>query len=136
MPLWFAIPLGVLFGFFQANTHWFTSLVQRAAGILRTSWTISILLGIFSSLLLSAGMAGDALRYSMLTIISGIFVARFVFTAFGLFAEALTTMSAVAGRGRPIARAAGRRRRWHGRWCGYRRRGRCADNGYGRKADR
>lgn len=99
MLLWFAIPLGVLFGFFQANTHWFTSLVQRAAGILRTSWTISILLGIFSSLLLSAGMAGDALRYSMLTIISGIFVARFVFTAFGLFAEALTTMSAVAGLG-------------------------------------
>lgn len=99
MMLWFSIPLGLLFSFFQTNANWVTNLVQRAAGVLKTSWLMSILLGIFSSILFAAGSSGDALRYSIMTIIAGLFVAKFAFTAFGLFSEAMTTMTSVTGLG-------------------------------------
>lgn len=108
--LWFALPIGILFSFFQTNSHWFAGLVQRAANILKTSWTISLLLGVFAALLLDAGVAGDALRYSILTIISGVFVARFLISAFGLFADALAALSAATGLesgGPSVARLAG-----------------------------
>jgi hypothetical protein len=99
MLLWFSLPLGLLFSFFQTNANWFVNLVQRGAAILKTSWTISILLGVFSSILLQAGMDGDALRFCILTIISGIFVVKFGLAAFGLFTESLNTMAATTGLG-------------------------------------
>ena len=99
MILWFSLPIGLLFSFFNTNAGWFTELVKRAAGILKTSWLISILLGVFSSILLEASAAGDALRYAILAIISGIFVARFAYISFGLFNDALATMAATSGFG-------------------------------------
>lgn len=99
MMLWFSLPLGVLFSFFSTNAGWFTELLKRGGEILKTSWMISILLGVFSSILLEAGAAGDALRYSIMAIISGIFVAKFTGSSFGLFSGALEAMSSATGLG-------------------------------------
>lgn len=99
MILWFSLPLGLLFSFFNTNAGWFIELVKRGGEILKISWLISILLGVFSSILLEASATGDALRYTILTIISGIFVAKFTSRSFGLFSDALTTMAVTSGFG-------------------------------------
>lgn len=97
--LWCCIPIGVLFSFFHGNANWFADLVKRGGSILQTSWLISVLLGIFSGMLLNAGTAGDALRYAIITAISGIFVAKFTGNAFSLFSASLNTLGAATGVG-------------------------------------
>lgn len=55
--LWVAFPIGMIAGLFQANLGWATTLIQRAGRIIATSWTISMVLGIFVALL---GVAGES----------------------------------------------------------------------------
>jgi hypothetical protein len=75
--LWLAVPLGLLFVWFQQTAAPLTSLISRSASILLTSWVASLVLGFLSAALTSAAALGNAGAYTGMAL-GGVFLMSYL----------------------------------------------------------
>jgi len=62
--LWLSLPIGLIFVWFQQTASPVSAILRRAASILITSWTASMVMGFLSAALVAAAALGNAGAYT------------------------------------------------------------------------